>query len=192
MKTSRRLLLGTFLALLAVPVVLVAYSRIDGGSLREIPPPERTSPAELAALRDFTVIDIRSDVAVEIVSAPGYSIDYTPPPSDRRGNFIASVENGTLTIRGYGNRGESGVGSVRIGMPDLDRLDSEFLVSLVIRNFDSDTMALRTVIATDIVLENNRIDTLQLEYQATANVEFRGNTIGSSQVRHFGTTTTSD
>ncbi len=106
----------------------------DGDSIREIPPPERTAPAELAALRDFTAIAIRSDVAVGIVS----------------------VADGTLTIRGYGNSGESRLGSVRIGMPELDRLDSEFLISLVIRNFASDTMALRTEKATDIVLENNR------------------------------------
>jgi hypothetical protein len=193
MKTSKRLLLGTFLALLAAPVALVAYSRITGG-VRELPAPERTAPAELAALRDFTAVQINSDVQLELVGATTWSIEYTPIRPNR-GNFTARVENGTLFIEGFGNRlggpGEESA-SVRIGMPALERLESDFLVSAAIRNFDVDALYVRINIAGRIALENNRIGTLEMQYQNAPTVELRGNTIGSSEVRHFGTTTTTE
>jgi hypothetical protein len=192
MKTSRRLLLGTFLTLLAVPVVLVAYSRFgfDPAS-RERPLPERTSPAELVALRDFTAIEIRGDVNLEVTGAADYSIAYTPL-SERRGNLEARVEDRTLIIEAFGNRNDTTAASLQIGLPELERLDGEFLAALTIRNFDSDMLELRLTTASEVLLENNRIASLQAELGYVANVEFRGNTIGASEITHFGITIRSD
>ena len=192
MKTSRRLLLGTFLTLLALPVVLVAYSRVAGdSSTGDRPLPERTPPAALAALRDFTAIDIRGDVDLEVSSAPDYSIVYSPL-SERRGNLEARVENGTLIIEAFGNRTETTAASLQIGMPELARLDGEYLATVTVRNFDSATLELRFNVASAVLIENNRIASLQAELGYVPTVEFRGNTIGASAITHFGTTVRSD
>jgi hypothetical protein len=192
MKTSRRLLFGTFLVTLLAPVVLVAFSRVNGGSMAERPAPERPTPAELTSLRDFSNIEVRGDFNLELTSAPDYSVEYVPLAAANQGFLRASVTDGTLLIEGYANRTEFGASTVRIGLPDLDRLDAESLASLVVRNFDTDAMELRVGSSQDIVIENNRIDALQLELQQTQNVDLRGNTIGTTSVRHFGTTITSD
>jgi len=191
MKTSRRLLLGTFVTLLVAPVVLVAYSRISGdGYLSELPPPERTSSAELAALRDFTSINVRGDFNLEVVSAPDYAVDYTPLPQGR-GFFRASVADGTLTIEGYGNRTEFGTATVRVALPELSEMDAESLPALTVQNFDSESLTLRAFNVGDVSITNNRIGALQMQTQVRS-IAFRGNTIGSSDVRTVGTQITSD
>jgi len=190
MKTSRRLLLGTFVTLLAAPVVLVAYSRIVNGTVTP-EAPVRTSPAELAALRDFTQIDIRSDTSVEIVNGTDYAISYSPL-IENRGFFTARVADGTLFIEGYGNRLDDGTGSrasaVRITLPELERIDAESVTALTVRNFDSDALSIRvgTIFGGPIALENNRLGNLQLQLGPVQNVVMRGNSIGTSTISHFG------
>jgi hypothetical protein len=191
MKTSRRLLFGTFLVILAAPVALVAFSRVNGTGMRELPVPERTPPAELAALRDFAAINIAGDFRLEIVQADTYSIAYTPL-QDNRGNFTASVIDGTLTVEGFGNRTEFAQGSVRIGLPDLDALEAGYVTMIAIRNFTGDTLDVSVDFTEELVLENNRLDSLQLDLQRAGLVEMRGNTFGTSRVTHFGLTLTTD
>lgn len=191
MKTSRRLLFGTLLVILATPVAVVAYSRVSGTGMRELPVPERTPPAELAALRDFTAIDVSGDFSLEIVQADTYSIAYTPL-QDNRGDFTASVQDGVLHVEGFGNRTEFANGSVRIGLPDLDMLDAGYVPEIAIRNFDGDTLAVNINFSEELVLENNRMDVLQLDVQRSGLVDMRGNTFGSTRVDHFGTVITTD
>jgi hypothetical protein len=191
MKTSRRLLLGTFLALLAVPVILVAFSRISGrGSLSELPALESVTREQLAALRDFDEIEVRGDFALEVVSAPDYAVEYTPVPQ-QRGFFRASVNEGILTIESYGNRTELAVGTVRIALPALRRIDAESLAGLTVRDFASDSLEIRAFAADDLVIADNRIGVLRMETQVRS-IEFRGNTIGNSEVRTLGTRITTD
>ena len=193
MKNSRRLLLGTFLTLLAVPVVVTAYSRVAGSlALEGAQAPERIPAAELAALRDFSAIDIRGDVAVEIVQANGYAIEYTPL-SETRGNFTARVDEGVLVIEAFGNRAETGTATLRIGMPELQRLDASFLHALTIREFDSTALTLAiNVMPGGLLLQNNRIDALTLDLQRVDTVTLRANTFGTTELRHFGSTIITD
>lgn len=192
MKTSRRLLFGTFAVLLAAPVVLVAYGRISGaGILYELPAPERPTAAELAALRDFDTITVRGDFMLEIASAPDYSISYAPLTGNR-GFLRASVADGTLNLLGYGNRTATTAGTVRITMPALADIDAESLYSLAVRDFDSDMLSLRATGVQQLALENNRIGTLDMEMQATFNVTMRNNEIGTSRVSQFGATITTE
>src|SRR5690606_13366596 len=139
MKTSRRLLLGTFLVLLATPVVIIAYSRINGGSIDERQPPERPQAAELAALRDFDAIVARGDFALEVSAADNYSVEYSPLPQGR-GFFRANVENGVLTLEGFGNRNDFVAATVRVTMPELTRVETGSLASLTISNFASENL----------------------------------------------------
>ncbi|MDY6982033.1 MAG: DUF2807 domain-containing protein [Pseudomonadota bacterium] len=192
MKTSRRLLFGTFAVLLAAPVVLVAYGRISGaGIMYELPAPERPTAGDLATLRDFDRIEVRGDFMLEIVSGAQYSVSYTPLPGSR-GFLRASVADGNLRLAGYGNRSETTAGSVRITMPALTNLVAESLSSLVIRDFDSDTLSLRATGLQQLALENNRIGTLDMEMQATFNVTMRDNEVGTSRVSQFGATITTE
>ncbi len=191
MKTSRRLLFGTFAVLLATPPVLVAYGRFGGNAFRELPAPERTTPAELAALRDFTVINANGDFALEIVRADTYSIDYTPL-SPERGNFSASVEDGTLSIEGFNNRTEFMMGTVRIGLPALAALESGYVPTIAVRGFDGDTLDLNVAFTEELVLANNRYATLNMELQRAGLVTMNGNSFGNTRVEHFGTTITTD
>lgn len=192
MKTSRRLLFGTFAVLLAAPVALIAYGRISGaGIMYELPTPERPTAADLAALRDFDSINVRGDIALDIVSGPQFSVSYTPL-ANSRGFLRASVADGTLRITGYGNRTITTAGTVRITMPALTDIDAESLYSLAIRGFDSDTLSLRTTGVQQLALENNRIGTLDMEMQATFNVTMRDNEVGTSRVSQFGATITTE
>lgn len=192
MKTSRRLLLGTFLAILAVPVAFTAYSRLAGtGSTTELPPPERTPVAELATLRDFDTVEISGDLGVELVASQDYFIDFTPL-NDRRGNFTAQVQDGRLQIEAFGNRTETTAATVRIGMPSLRELDAEFLNSLTIRDFDVEDMNIDLAVAVaGLVLQDNRIGVLDLTLQR-GDIEFRNNMIGTSRITQFGNTITTE
>ncbi len=191
MKTSRRLLFGTFAVLLAAPVVLVAYSRVSGTGYRELPPPERTAAAEIAALRDFNAIEISGDFDLEIVRADTYAVEYRPLAEDR-GNFAATVRDGTLEIEGFGNRSNVAQGSVRISLPDLAALDIGYLPVVSVSGFDGDSLDADVDFAESITFASNRYGQFELEIQRGGLVEFSGNTFGSSTVRHFGTTITTD
>lgn len=193
MKSSRRLLLGTFVAMLVAPVALIAYSRFSDQPYAVPPVPERTSAGELAALRDFTKIAVTGDFELDVVRGDTWSVTYTPLASDR-GNFTASVEDGTLTLEGFDNRTESSSGTVRITLPDLDALQASFVPSprIAIRNFNGDTLELDVDFTQQLVLENNQFDSLDLTVQQAGLVEMRGNSFGTTRMNHFGTTITTD
>lgn len=188
MKTSRRLMLATFLALLATPVVLVGYGRISGaGTMTELPAPRRMAATELAALRGFSAVDIRGDLDVVVRSAPDYAIAYTPL-FERRGNITARVEDGTLFVEGYGNRSETEAARLEISMPALTRVEAESLYALTVGGFSGDTLVLIVPNAQRVVLEDNQLGTLRAELGYLNRLELRGNVIGTSEVSHFGAT----
>lgn len=188
MKTSRRLMLATFLTLIASPVVLVAYGRISGaGTMTELPAPQRTSAAELAALRDFSSIFIGGDVDVVVRSAANYAISYTPL-FERRGNLSARVEDGRLFIEAYGNRSETEAARLEISLPTLTRVEGESLFALTVSGFRADTLNVVARSAQRVVIEDNALETLRLELGYVNRVEQRRNTIGTVELSHFGAT----
>lgn len=191
MKTSKRLLFGTFAVMLAAPVAIVAFSRFSGRGYHEPAPPERSTPAEIAALRDFSSVDINGDFSVEIVRSDSYSVEYTPL-QDNRGNFTATVRDGMLEIIGFDNRTEFAMGTVRIGMPDLEAIEVGFLPELSVSGFDGNRLNANINYVERLVIENNRYAGFDLVIQRGDLVEFHGNSFGSSTVRHFGTTITTD
>ncbi|HEY0963728.1 MAG TPA: DUF2807 domain-containing protein [Pseudomonadales bacterium] len=190
MKTSRRLLFGTFAALLAAPVVLVAYGRISGaGIMYELPAPERPTAEDLAALRDFDTIEVRGDFALEIAGAPEYSVTYTPLTGSR-GFLRANVTDGTLTIEGYANRTETTAGTVRITLPELSHVDAESLFMLTVRDFDGEALTLDAAAVRRLIVENNRLGELDVALQAPWNITFRNNEIGTTRMSRLGATAT--
>ncbi len=192
MKTSTRYVTGTLLAILVVPVLIVVYSRFFA------PPPEqrlpeRTPATELAALRDFTVIEVEGDFALEITEGP-YAFSYEPL-SDIRGDLVATVENGTLHLRGFGNWTTEQTARVRIAVPELESLDATFVQSLRVSGVNADSLALRAVQVRALTLTDNTIGTLEMRSIANGDVTLEGNTITTTVFSVVGgdtTITTSD
>jgi hypothetical protein len=191
MKTSRRLLFGTFVVLLATPVVLVGYGRFSGAAYQEVPPPERSAPEALAALRDFTAIDISGDFSLAIVRGDSYAVSYEPI-AENRGNFTAVVRDGVLEVEGFGNRTEFAMATVSITLPSLDALEIGYVPEVTVSNFEGDSLEADITFVESIVFENNRYGAVEFDLQRAGIADFRGNTFGSSTIRHFGTTITTD
>lgn len=120
MKKSQRFLRGTVFSLAVLLVLLVGINRWVAPDARTTAP-SRTSPTELAALRDFSVIRIQGDFAVTIEQGAEFGISYTPI-SERRGLFNARQRGNELQLEGYGNRTETDAAQVRITLPALQSL----------------------------------------------------------------------
>lgn len=191
MKTSRRLLLGTFVILLATPVAMVAYGRFSGTGYQELPPPERSAQADLATLRDFNSISITGDFSLEIVRADIFAVEYNPI-AENRGDFTALVRDGVLEVEGFGNRTEFTMATVRISLPDLAALDIGYMPVVSVRNFEGANLDADVNFVESITFENNRYGKFELDVERAVLADFRGNAFGSSTVRHFGTTITTD
>ena len=80
---------------------------------------------------------------------------------------------------------------MRIALPELRRLDAESLAGLTVSGFDGDSLDLRAMAIQDVVIADNRIGSLRLQTRVQ-NIDFRGNTIGNSEVRTLGTRITTD
>lgn len=162
MKQSKRLLLGTAAALYGLMVLYTGASRAFMTRVDDPRAPLRTPPEQLATLRDFNAIDVESDVSLELVQQSDYSIDLIGFAPDR-GDLLASVEQGTLLVRGYGNA--EGV-RVRIGMPQLQRFTAGFAPLLSITGFRGDALSIsvQTRPARDqkIELKQNAVTDLEL------------------------------
>jgi hypothetical protein len=186
MKTSKRYLYGTLLACLAVPVLIVFYSRFLAPA-REAYVPERTPAAELAALRDFTSIVVEGDFALEITEAANYAFTYEAP-AESRGELVATVEDGVLRVRGFGNRSDVG-GSpsrVRIAAPELSSIDVSYTPSLRISGLSVESLALRALQIRAMTVADNTIGNLQVRSIVNGPVEFEGNTIMTTTLTVVG------
>jgi hypothetical protein len=172
MKTSTRYMGGTLLAILALPLLLVLYSRFIAPPLDERTP-MRTSAAELATLRDFSEIAVEGDFALELFAADDYSVTYEPL-SDRFGELTASVDSGVLIINGFGHRQAPGVSRVRIGVPALRELRASSNASVTISGLDADALMVRA----------NGVDEITLQDNTFANVDIRGAGVGGLVLRN--------
>ncbi len=185
MKTSKRYMGGTLLAILALPVLIVIYSRFLAPPPEARPPPERTPAATLAALRDYTAIEVQGDFALEITEGPAYAFSYEPL-SDVRGELVARVEEGTLHLRGFGNWTTEQVARVRISVPDLQAIDANFLQVLRVSGVSGENLALRAVQVRRITVADNTLGTLDIRSIANDTLEFEGNTITTTTFNVIG------
>lgn len=140
MKPSRRLLVRTIGTLYALMVLHTAASRAfveerDDGSFV----PRRTSVEQLAALRDFDEIHVEADFSVEVVQQADYSVEIIGAV-ENRGDVLARVEGDSLWLYGYGS--PDGV-RVRIGLPELQDLSTDFSPLLSVSGFRGDALGIR-------------------------------------------------
>jgi hypothetical protein len=189
MKTSRRFLLGTLLAALALPVLIVVYHRVTtaGG---EFVPPQRTPATDLDALRDFSSVTAEGDFALEVHASDSWAVDYEPLGA-QHGNFAASVENGTLHLRGHGNRTETQAARVRVGLPRLVRVEARDTFTLAVRDFEGEQLDVRLTGVSSALLANNRLGNLTVAGGGVETLRLEGNRLGASSLKIFGVHTIS-
>jgi hypothetical protein len=185
MKTSKRYLGGTLLAILALPVLIVIYSRFFAPP-PEAYVPERTPAAELAALRGFTSIVVEGDFALEVTEAADYQFTYEPI-AESRGELVATLEDGVLRVRGFGNRAEFGAPSrVRIAVPELSSLDVSYTPSLRVSGLSVENLALRALQVSSVTVADNTIGNLQVRSIGNGPIEFDDNTITTTTLSVIG------
>jgi hypothetical protein len=159
MKNSKRLLVGTVGALYALMALYVGANRLWAlDDAREPFAPQRTSAAELAALRDFDEIEIESDFSVEVVQQAEYSIEAFGMAADN-GDLLARVENGVLLVRGYGNPDGA---RLRITMPELVKFDTGFSQEVSISGFSGEALEIQVSTGQTVELLDNDIEALQI------------------------------
>jgi len=163
MKKSRRLLAVTFLCIYCAIFLFVGVNRATE-HMGYFPEHEmvRTSDADLAALRDFSRIESHGDFNLEVVQGPVFSVTYDPP-SGEPANFEAEVANGLLIMKGWGNRREQGNGVVRIEMPDLQAVHSDFHPQLSISGFDGEALTLNLSMHRSVRLTRNHFGRLDIK-----------------------------
>ena len=152
MKRSRLLIRNTLLALSGMVVLYVGINRIYAVAEPD-PVQQRTSAAELAALRDFDSIEVSGDFSVEIVQQAGYSVEFVQPDSSQ-GDFVATRRDATLVL--YGGRNPA-VGRVRVAMPALKQVGAHRIPALSVSGFNGDSLSLRMESVPLVVLRNNGI-----------------------------------
>src|SRR5262245_29097808 len=77
-KRSERLVRNTLGVLAALIVAHVAVSRVQEAR-NPAARTERTPPAVLASLRDFTAIQVEGDFTLDVERAADYAVDFTSP-----------------------------------------------------------------------------------------------------------------
>lgn len=174
MKRSRRYIAATLVATYASIFVFMGVNRATEGMVTFSDDIRaRTSPEELANLRDFNEIDSRGDFILEVVQSPEYSITYTPPPDDF-GNFEARVVGGTLILEGFDNRRRDSSGSVRVGMPVLDSMDATLNPEVHISGYEQDEMALEFTSIVSVFLQEITVDRLEIESKFVREISLDG------------------
>lgn len=184
MKRSERLVRNTLLVLIGLLVVHVGASRLYAFEDRALPM-ERTTPAELATLRDFTAILVEGDFALEVVQGAEYAVDFAPPAPDE-GRFNATVHDGTLLLGGFGN----GPGSrARVTLPVLSKLNAGRVEALSVSGFDGERLALRAERVQHVTLKNNRIREWQIRAEHVVDLQIDRASISAGKVDLSGRAT---
>ena len=151
MKKSRRLIRNTILTLGGVMVLYVGVNRLYAVD-ESAKPFQGTSAAELALLRDFSVIEASGDLSVEVVQQADYSVTYTPAGEPQR--LVAIKRDNTLVLHAVSRLPPT---HVKVGMPSLAMLVAHETPALTISGFDGATLSLRLTGKPQVKLQNNSV-----------------------------------
>ena len=186
MKKSRRYLRATILTLLAIQVLYVGLNRLYAVTT-PAPAPARTPVADLAALRNFTAIEVRGDFNLELMQQSDYALEYVPL-SAAHGEFSAKVEADTLILSGFGNRSAVNTALVRIGLPALRRLDVSFSPAVTLLNFSGDRLDLQLTAIEVVTLKDNNIEHLRMKALGVREVNLDEDSFRRSKLHIAGET----
>jgi hypothetical protein len=150
MKRNERLIWSTLVGLAGLMVLYVAASRLYAGNR---PAAQSMSAAELATLRDFSIIQVDGDFSVNIVRGASYSVDFTSPDV-AQGAFSATVRDKKLVL--YGSRNAPG-SRVRVVSPELTKLTADNAFEISISGFGGAHVTMKLDRIPRMTLRNNSI-----------------------------------
>ena len=184
MRRSERLIRNTLMVLAGVVVLQVGVSR-----LYAVDDPtagvERTPPAVLATLRDFTAIEVEGDFALEVVRAADYSVDFTSS-NPTEGRFYATVRDNTLLLGGFRNAPGS---RVRVVLPELKKLNAGRVQALSVSGFDGASLSLEADTIPRVTLRNNSIRRWQIRADRVVDLEIDRASLSAGKVDLAGRAT---
>ncbi len=184
MKTSNRILWGSFAGLLAVPLIFLVALRVSLGT-----PAEADSPAPVSGARgsrqiamvDFTGLELQGHWEVEVsfgetenVVVEGAEDLLAGLSVRRRGNALSlemsEPHRDTRKLR------------ASIVCPALDSLWTKGVVDLRFVGFDTDHLLIRTEGVAVLNARGNRIRDLGLRAEGVSKIDLRDNPVGNAEL----------
>jgi len=174
MKKVNKYLLGTgFVVVVGIVMLELSDSLYPGSAvLQEVP--QRMSANELAQFANYTRISVRGDFDLEVVQGLDYSIDYAPL-NEFQGGLVATVEDNTLMITGFGNHQGADAAMLKISVPVLDTLEVFDVREVKISSFMAVLMNLRFTEITRVLLQNNVLGNLDFIAQDVGEITLQEN-----------------
>ena len=139
---------------------------------------ERTPPAELATLRDFTTIEVEGDFSLDVVQGADYSVAFTPSDASE-GRFYAAVRGNKLVLGGFRNAPGS---VVRVALPELKKLNAGRVKTLSVSGFDGASLSLAVDTIPQVTLRNNSVREWQIRANRVADLQIDRASIGAGKV----------
>lgn len=139
---------------------------------------ERTPPAVLATLRNFTAIEVEGDFALDVERAASFSVDFTSP-NPTEGRFYATVRDNTLLLGGFRNVPGS---RVRVVLPELRKLNAGRVQALSVSGFDGASLSLEADTIPRVTLRNNSIRQWQIRANRVADLQIDHASLNAGKV----------
>lgn len=169
MKKSQRFIRTTFITLVVLLVAFIVANRVVEPP-RDTVQPSMTSAAELAAMRDFSVLRIGGDFDVTVEQGNNYSVSFVPIDKTRS-FFKASQEGDTLVVEGYGHRSGTAAAQLLVTLPVLLEMETESGSDVVIDIRGITSAAALNLDSANTVRLTNNTGALQVNARAVQNIE---------------------
>ena len=184
MKRSERLVRNTLVVLAGLIVAHVAVSRIQEAN-DPTAAVERTPPAVLASLRDFTAIEVEGDFTLDVERAADYAVDFRSS-DPAAGRFYAAVRDNTLLLGGFGNAPGS---RVRVVLPELKNLNAGRVQALSVSGFEGASLSLVADTIPRVTLRNNGIRQWQIRANHVVDLQIDRASLSAGKVDLAGRAT---
>jgi Putative auto-transporter adhesin, head GIN domain len=172
-KVNKYLLVAGLIVVVGIVMLELSDSLYPGSAvLQEVP--QRMSANELAQFANYTRISVRGDFDLEVVQGLDYSIDYAPL-NEFQGGLVATVEDNTLMITGFGNHQGADAAILKISVPVLDTLEVFDVREVKISSFMAVLMNLRFTEITKVFLQNNVLGNLDFIAQDVGEITLQEN-----------------
>jgi hypothetical protein len=146
---------------------------------------ERTPPAALATLRDFSAIEVEGDFTLDVAQGADFLVDFTSP-KPTEGRFYATVRDNTLLLGGFRNAPGA---RVRVVLPELLRLNAGRVQALSVSGFGGNRLSLEMDTIARVTLRNNTIRQWQIRANSVADLQIDRTSLGAGKVDLAGRAT---
>jgi hypothetical protein len=176
---------NTILVMAGLVVMQLGVTRLSADD--QVANVNRTTPAELATLRDFTSMEVEGDFILDVVRDTGYSVAFTPADANE-GRFYATVRNNTLRLGGFQN---AAGGRVRVTMPELRKLNAGRVKKLTVTGFDGASVLLEVDTIPQVTLRSNAVQQWQIRADHVDELQIDRASMGAGKVDLAGRITLS-